>query len=1024
MCPEEVIPLIKLNVRINKEKTVKGVYDAGSNVTLVNYTLIKKLKSKLMEYKGIFKTLSGINFTRSRAKLHMRINKIEEVINVYVVRNNNFSYDLLLGLDAIKKFRLIQDENLDIFQRVQKDKIEQINVAENRIVKEDKNIKVNFNEYINVDQFEANLDHLTDGKKYKILHLMKKHEIVFARNKFDVGTVQNHEAQIKLLEYKYVSKKPYRCSIPDQKEIESQVTKLLDTQLIEESSSPFAAPVTLAYKKEDGRRSRLCIDFRELNKLVVPEPQPFPRIEDIIIKAGNCEWFSTFDINSAFWSIPIRKKDRKKTAFVTQSGHYQWICLPFGLKIAPAVFQRILTNIIRRNGLSDFCINYIDDILIFSKSFKEHLKHIEMLMEVIKKEGFKLKLIKCNFAKSSIKYLGHIVEKNGVRPAKDNLKAIYEFERPKNKKNVRQLLGKINFYYKYIEDACKKLEPLHNLLRKTVVFNWTDECENAFQDIKNYLCSSPILAIYDQNRPVYIYTDASGIGLGAILKQPQDDGLLHPVAYFSRRLKQTELKKKVIYLECLAIKEAIIYWQHWLIGREFTVISDHRPLESMRVKARTDEALGDLMYYLSQYQFKIIYSSGKNNIEADSLSRNPVLESFENEEDVLKVVNFVTMDEIINDQKSHQEMIRKSKNTTKKGNICFKNLKNRQRIFVSQEFGKWLIGKIHEFYGHIGTHHLCQKLRPFYYFKNMDKMIEQFCKKCEICIKNKTRNSRPIGKLSKLGPAVRPFEIMSIDTVGGFSGNRSSKRYMHILVDHFSRRAFISTTTGQAAKDFIHLIDQAVGNEEVKIILADQYSAINSIELKEYLERKNILLVFTAVDHPESNGLNERLNQTLVNRIRCKINGDDKRAWPKIAKDCVEEYNRTDHSVTKFAPDYLMYGKTSEIIPIEFIEDRDIQKDRVEALLNSIRNFEKNKWRIDKNRREEEFKENDFVYVENGNRLNKNKLNEIRIGPFRVLRRISTSIYEVDCGKKKKEANLFHSSKLTRACGSPPGGEI
>jgi len=508
---------------------------------------------------------------------------------------------------------------------------------------------------------------------------------------------------------------------------------------------------------------------------------------------------------------------------------------------------------------------------------------------------------------------------------------------------------------------------------------------------------------------------ASGIGLGAILKQPQDDGMIHPVAYFSRRLKPAELKKKAIYLECLAIKEAIIYWQHWLIGREFTVMSDHRPLESMRVKGKRDEALGELLHYLSQYQFKIIYSKGKDNVEADSLSRNPVLECFENEEDVLKVVNFVSFEEIEQDQKSNQELIQESRNIVKKSNVFFKNLRNRQRIFVSQEFGLRLIQKIHKFYGHIGTNHLCRKIRPFYYFKDLDKMVEDFCKKCEICIKNKTRSSRPLGKLSKLGPAVRPFEIMSLDTVGGFSGKNSSKKFLHILVDHFSRRAFASASKYQRARDFISLIDKSIGNEDVKIILADQYPAINSSLLRKYLEKRNIHLVFTAVDNPESNGLNERLNQTLVNRIRCKINDSDKRPWPIIAHECVEEYNRTDHSVTQFSPDYLMFGRASQIVPSELSHPRDLEEDRTEALNNSMKNFEQNKLRVDKTRQEDQFIEGDYVYIQNGNKLNRDKLDEVRKGPHQILKKISTSIYEVDSEKKNKSGSLFHISKLRRA---------
>lgn len=198
-----------------------------------------------------------------------------------------------------------------------------------------------------------------------------------------------------------------------------QITKLLEHDLIEESSSPFAAPVTLAFKNESNRRDRLCINFREIKKIVVPESQPFPRIEDIIVKAGNCHFFSTFDINSAFWSIPIKKEDREKAAFITQNGHWQWKCLPFGLKISAAIFQRVLANILRRNGLTGFCINYINDILVFSETFDQHTRHIEQLMKIMEKEGFRLKLAKCKLAEKSVKYLGHIIEKDGVRPERE-----------------------------------------------------------------------------------------------------------------------------------------------------------------------------------------------------------------------------------------------------------------------------------------------------------------------------------------------------------------------------------------------------------------------------------------------------------------------------------------------------------------------------------------------------------------------------------------------------------------------------
>ena len=455
-----------------------------------------------------------MKFTESRARLWLKIGEIEDFVDVLVVKTDDckFAYDLLLGLDAITKFKLIQDEKLNIHQR--------INNHETKLIAERKKMNaelaeredndecaVNFNEYVNVQEFQANLDHLDAEKKAKVNDLIARYEDIFARNKFDVGRVKNHEAHIQLSEYRYVAKKPYRCSIPDQNEIEKQVAELLNAGLIEESCSPFAAPVSLAYKKNSSgarEKSRMVIDLRELNKLIVPEPHPFPRIDDITVLAGGCTWWSKFDVNSAFWAIPIRFRDRKKTGFVTQRGHYHWRVLPFGMKTSPAIFQRILAGIIRRNNLSGFCVNFIDDILVFSKSFEEHLKHIEQLMDAIRREGFRLKLVKCDFAKQSIQYLGHIIEKGKVRPARDNLAAIRDFPTPKNKTNVRQLLGKINFYRAFIDNVSTRLSPLHNLLKAKTKFDWTPECEAAFVHVKNLLCSDPILAIYDPNKPVFI----------------------------------------------------------------------------------------------------------------------------------------------------------------------------------------------------------------------------------------------------------------------------------------------------------------------------------------------------------------------------------------------------------------------------------------------------------------------------------------------------------------------------------------
>lgn len=538
-------PLIKIKLTLNNTLDAFGIYDSGSNISLINSKLLKLKDEEINNAQTVkLTTINGVKKTNGIVKLKIKIFEIEEEVNVFVINKNNFNYDFLIGLDMIKQFKLIQNENLEITQKTPEINRNAEMATKNKEIKMCDKFTVNFNEHVDETKFKISINQLEYKQEAEINDLIEKYKPIFAKDKYDIGTVRDYEARIDLMIDKYCSKRPYRCNIEDKKEIESQVSKLLEKNLIEESYSPFAAPVTLAYKKEDNRKSRLCIDFRDLNKLVIPQSQPFPLIEDLMVKTRNCKYFSILDLNSAFWSIPLRIEDRRKTAFVTQDNHFQWTCLPFGLKTSPAIFQRILSNIMRKHGLTEFAVNYIDDILLFSKSFTEHISHLTKLLEAIKKEGFRLKFSKCTFASDSVKYLGHIIHNNSVRPIKDNLISIKNFPVPQNQKNVRQFLGKINFYNEYVPNIAITLDPLHNLLRKNQKFVWTEECQKSFEKMKQLLCSQPILEIFDPDLPILIYTDASIQGVGAVLKQRQQNTKEKPVAYFSKKLNEVQKKKK------------------------------------------------------------------------------------------------------------------------------------------------------------------------------------------------------------------------------------------------------------------------------------------------------------------------------------------------------------------------------------------------------------------------------------------------------------------------------------------------
>lgn len=997
----------------------KCLFDPGSNISAISLKMLKKTKNIYIPLEKVFNTMSGEDRLIGITIINLKILDITKRVVIYVLNSNFCKFDYILGLDLIPSFNLSLNDSLTILQNVNvKPKPASITLS-TISTNSSKNFQINWNESIPVELFETKVSHLDSEKRSIIKNFIEKHSSLFAKDAFDIGSVKNYKAHISLSSDSYVSKKPYRCTFDDQTEIERQVAELLRHNIIRESSSPFASPVTMQYKKTGlgniKEKTRMCVDYRALNKLVIPENHPFPLIEDIITKTRGCSWFSAIDINSAFWSIPICAEDRLKTGFITQNGMYEWCYLPYGLKTAPATFQRVLSSIIRRHHLSSFCINYLDDILIFSKSFEEHMSHLEALFNTIKEEGFRLKFVKCNFASKSIQYLGHVLGPDSVEPLQDNLAAINDFPTPKSRKNIRQFLGKINFYRKFIPQSATLLEPFHNLLRKDVPFHWSSDCQESFSKVKHLLTSSPILTIFDRTKPIFIYTDASGVGIGAVLKQKQADGLEKPVAYFSRKLSEAQQKKKAIYIESLAIREAIRYWRFWLIGRKFTVITDHKPLEHLNIKARTDEELGDLANELLQFDFEILYRPGSFNSEADCLSRNPVLNTIPDDfhEPIIPSLNFLTLDEIRNSQKS---IIRLDSDIVK-SNVIFRNIKGKKCIVIDKSFGEHLTKLVHHRFGHIGPKHIMLIIRKYFYFNNMTAIVRKLCSSCSTCICNKTRRPKRSGKLGFLGPASSPYEIMSLDTIGGFGGNRSPKRYLHLLVDHFSRYAFILCTKGQSAREMIQLVNSVQRRHPIGTLLTDQYGGLSSDEFQSYCSNSGICHVFIAVDSAFSNGLNERVNQTLVNRIRCMKNdksAPSNRAWSSIASECVSQYNDSPHSVTTFPPSYLLNGCSKNIVPDILIDPPNLDIDRKLALHNTIRSHNYNKSRYDKNKSDVLFSVGDSVYADNGNKLNRDKLDKVRVGPFLITRKLCETVFEVDIGYGAFSKRLYHVSKLLK----------
>ena len=411
---------------------------------------------------------------------------------------------------------------------------------------------------------------------------------------------------------------PYRIPQAFREDVQKELTEMLEHGVIEHSTSEWAFPMVVVQKKD--RTLRLCVDYRRLNALSKSDAYPMPQVDDLIDQVGGAHYISTLDLTKGYWQVPVAQHDREKTAFTTPYGLFHFCRMPFGLQGAPATFQRMVDKLL--DGL-EYASAYLDDIIIFSSNWEDHLLHLEAVLQRLKQAGLTVKRKKCQFGMPECVYLGHSVGSGQVRPEEVKVKAIREFAVPETKRQVRSFLGIAGYYRKFIPHYASVAAPLSDLTRKSQpnTVAWTPECALAFEKLKLALCSEPVLKSPEFDRRFLLQTDASDRGVGAVLSQLGQDGLDCPITYFSRKLLPREKRYATIEKECLAIKLGIQAFRTYLEGRLFTIQTDHRSLQWLDRIKDTNPRLTRWSLFLQGYSYIVEYRSGPSNSNADGLSR-------------------------------------------------------------------------------------------------------------------------------------------------------------------------------------------------------------------------------------------------------------------------------------------------------------------------------------------------------------------------------------------------------------------
>ena len=452
----------------------------------------------------------------------------------------------------------------------------------------------------------------------QIRSMLKKHETMWSGK---LGEINVAEHSIELKDgAKPFKSAPYRSG-PKNRELEEfELKKQLEAGIIEPSNSEWAAPVLFVPKK-DGRL-RFCVDYRKLNEMTLKDSYPLPRMDDCIDSLGHAEYFTTLDAYSGYWQMYIRKQDRSKTAFVTHSGTYQYIRMPFGLTNAPASFQRAL-DMILTNYKWKTCLVYLDDIIVFSNSIEEHIRHVDEILDCLKRSGITLKIKKCKFFTKSVEYLGHIIRPGRLEIDHAHTASLKEALPPKNKSELRSFLGLCNVYRRFVHRFSHVSGPLNELLKKNSSDSFTlNETQlESFQNLIGTILSPPALSLPRRDLPYSVDTDASAYGLGCSLFQTDEENQRHTIGYWSRSLVPAEKNYSAPERECLGVVWALKTLRAYLLYEEFTVHTDH---SALRWLLTIQEPSGRLMRWrlrLAEYNFQIKYKTGTTNVHADALSR-------------------------------------------------------------------------------------------------------------------------------------------------------------------------------------------------------------------------------------------------------------------------------------------------------------------------------------------------------------------------------------------------------------------